>query len=91
MLLIITEIFSIWGSGGWVMIPLCLLAILIYITGFEMFLFLRSYDLKIKANQNLKSWILDPEQAPKQAKEIIRYTQENVTASKHLRSRFEEV
>ena len=91
MLLIVTEIFSIWGSGGWVMIPLCLLAILIYITGFEMFLFLRSYDLKIKSNQNLKSWILDPEQAPKQAKEIIRYTQENVTASKHLRSRFEEV
>ena len=91
MFLIITEIFSIWGSGGWVMIPLCLLAILIYITGFEMFLFLRSYDLKIKANENLKSWILDPEQAPKQAKEIIRYTQENVTASKHLRSRFEEV
>ena len=91
MLLIITEIFSIWGSGGWVMIPLCLLAILIYITGFEMFLFLRSYDLKIKSNENLKSWILDPEQAPKQAKEIIRYTQENVTASKHLRSRFEEV
>lgn len=91
MFLIITEIFSIWGSGGWVMIPLCLLAILIYITGFEMFLFLRSYDLKIKSNENLKSWILDPEQAPKQAKEIIRYTQENVTASKHLRSRFEEV
>ncbi|MDC3132273.1 MotA/TolQ/ExbB proton channel family protein [Opitutae bacterium] len=91
MFLIITEIFSIWGSGGWVMIPLCLLAILIYITGFEMFLFLRSYDLKIKANENLKSWILDPGQAPKQAKEIIRYTQENVTASKHLRSRFEEV
>ena len=56
-----------------------------------MFLFLRSYDLKIKANQNLKSWILDPEQAPNQVKEIIRYTQENVTASKHLKSRFEEV
>ena len=46
-------IFGIWGSGGWVMIPLCLLAILIYTTGFEMFLFLRSFDLKINANQNL--------------------------------------
>ena len=91
MVLIITDIFSIWGSGGWVMIPLCLLAILIYTTGFEMFLFLKSFDLKIKPDQNLKSWILDPEEAPKQAKEIIRYTQENVTASKHLRSRFEEI
>lgn len=91
MVLIITDIFSIWGSGGWVMIPLCLLAILIYTTGFEMFLFLKSFDLKIKPDQNLKSWIIDPEQAPVQAKEIIRYTQENVTASKHLRSRFEEI
>lgn len=91
MFLIITEIFGIWGSGGWVMIPLCLLAILIYTTGFEMFLFLRSFDLKINANQNLNTWILDPDQAPKQAKEIIRYTQENVTAYKHLKNRFEEV
>ena len=91
MFLIITEIFGIWGSGGWVMIPLCLLAILIYTTGFEMFLFLRSFDLKISANKNLKAWILDPDQAPKQAKEIIRYTQENVTASKHLKNRFEEI
>ena len=91
MFLIITKIFEIWGSGGWVMIPLCLLAILIYTTGFEMFLFLRSFNLKISANQNLKTWILDPDQAPKQAKEIIRYTQENVTAYKHLKNRFEEV
>ena len=91
MFLIITEIFGIWGSGGWVMIPLCLLAILIYTTGFEMFLFLRSFDLKINGNQNLKIWILDPEQAPRQAKEIIRYTQENVSTSKHLKNRFEEI
>ena len=55
MFLIITEIFSIWSSGGWVMIPLCLLAILIYTTGFEMFLFLRSFNLKIKAKQNLEN------------------------------------
>ena len=91
MFLIISEIFSIWSSGGWVMIPLCILAILIYTTGFEMFLFLRSFNLKIKAKQNLKKWILDPNQAPHQAKEIIRYTQENVTDSKHLRNRFLEV
>ena len=89
MVLIITDIFSIWGSvlGDDSIVPL---AILIYTTGFEMFLFLKSFDLKIKSDQNFKSWILDPEQAPVQAKEIIRYTQENVTAS-HLRSRFEEI
>ncbi|MDG1702397.1 MAG: MotA/TolQ/ExbB proton channel family protein [Opitutae bacterium] len=91
MVLIITEIFRIWGSGGWVMIPLCLLAVLIYTTGFEMLLFLKAYNQGLDPNQNLQSWITNPEQAPKQAKEIIRYTQENVSSSKQLRSRFEEI
>lgn len=91
MVLIITEIFNIWGSGGWVMIPLCMLAVLIYTTGFEMFLFLKAYNQGLDPNQNLQSWITNPDQAPKQAKEIIRYTQENVSSSKQLRNRFEEI
>jgi biopolymer transport protein ExbB len=56
-----------------------------------MFLFLKAYNQGLDPNQNLQSWITNPEQAPKQAKEIIRYTQENVSSSKQLRSRFEEI
>ena len=85
------EILGIWGSGGWVMIPLCLLAILIYSTSFDLILYLKNYNLKVYTNQNLKAWILDPDQAPKQVKEIVLYTQENVTTSQHLRNRFEEI
>tara|TARA_B100002019_G_scaffold268357_1_gene260238 strand:- start:443 stop:1036 length:594 start_codon:yes stop_codon:yes gene_type:complete len=91
MFLIITEIFNIWNSGGWVMIPLCLLAILIYTTGFEMFLFLKGHNLKLDDTENWKEWIHNPDLAPNQAKEIIRYSQENVSTSKHLRNRFEEI
>ena len=91
MFLIITEIFNIWNSGGWVMIPLCLLAILIYTTGFEMFLFLKDHNLKLDDTENWKEWINNPELAPNLAKEIIRYSQENVSTSKHLRNRFEEI
>lgn len=91
MFLIITEIFNIWNSGGWVMIPLCLLAILIYTTGFEMFLFLKDHNLKLDDSENWKEWIQNPDLAPNQAKEIIRYSQENVSTSKHLRNRFEEI
>ena len=85
------EILRIWSSGGWVMIPLCLLAILIYSTSFDLILYLKNYNLKVYTNQNLKAWILDPDQAPKQVKEIVLYTQENVTTSQHLRNRFEEI
>lgn len=91
MFLIITEIFNIWSSGGWVMIPLCVLAVLIYTTGFEMFLFLKAYNKGLDSKQNLQSWITNPDLAPEQAKEIIRYTQENVSSSKQLRNRFEEI
>lgn len=91
MFQIITEIFNIWNSGGWVMLPLFFLAILIYATGFEMFLFLKDHDLKLDDYQNWKDWIRNPELAPKQAKEIIRYSQENVSSSKHLRNRFDEI
>ena len=91
MFLIITEIFNIWNSGGWVMFPLCLLAILIYTLGSEMFLFLRAYNLGIANTNNWKEWIHDPDLAPNQVKEIIRYTQENVSTSKQLCNRFEEI
>jgi biopolymer transport protein ExbB len=59
--MIIQEILNIWNSGGWVMVPLSLLALFIYTTRF------------------------------KNAKEIIRYSQEDVSSSKHLRNRFEEI
>lgn len=91
MFLIITEIFNIWNSGGWVMFPLSLLAILIYTLGSEMFLFLRAYNLGIANTNNWKEWIHNPDLAPNQAKEIIRYTQENVSTSKQLCNRFEEI
>jgi biopolymer transport protein ExbB len=87
----IQEIFSIWFSGGWVMIPLCLLALLIYSTGFELFLYLKDNCLDLDKGTQWQSWIQEPEKAPHNAQEIIRYTQENVSSSKHLRSRFEEV
>ena len=65
MIQVLLDIIGIWDSGGWVMLPLCVLALLIYITGFEMLLFLRSYNIKINADQNLNSWIIDPNKAPK--------------------------
>ena len=87
----IQQIFNIWFSGGWVMIPLCLLALLIYTTGFELFLYLRDNSLQLDKENQWQSWIQEPGKAPQNAQEIIRYTQENISSSGHLRSRFEEV
>lgn len=85
------EIISILDSGGWVMYPLGLLAILIYTNGTEMLLFLRKGNIQLGRDSEWMTWVYNPEKAEGRAGEIIRYTQENARSSKHVRNRFEEV
>ena len=85
------KIIDIWLSGGWVMIPLALLAVLIYSTGIQLLLFLRKGNVQLGNDSHWLQWVYNPHQAEGRAGEIIRYTQENVTAAKHVRNRFEEV
>jgi len=85
------KIIGIWLSGGWVMIPLALLAVLIYSNGIQILLFLRKGNVQLGNDSQWLQWVYNPAQAEGRAGEIIRYTQENVTATKHVRNRFEEV
>ena len=85
------KIIGIWLSGGWVMIPLALLAVLIYSNGIQLLLFLRKGNVQLGNDTQWLHWVYNPGQAEGRAGEIIRYTQENVTAAKHVRNRFEEV
>jgi biopolymer transport protein ExbB len=87
----LVKIIEIWLSGGWVMIPLAFLAIMIYSLGVELLLFLRKGNIQLGNESEWLTWIYQPELAEGRAGEIIRYTQENVTAAKHVRNRFEEV
>lgn len=85
------EIIGIWLSGGWVMIPLALLAVLIYSTGFELLYYLRKGNMQLGKETQWLAWIQDPTGATGRVGEIIRYTQDGVTVSKQVRNRFEEV
>lgn len=85
------KIIDIWLSGGWVMIPLACLAVLIYSNGIQLLLFLSKGNVQIGNDSQWLEWVYNPQQAEGRAGEIIRYTQENVTAAKHVRNRFEEV
>lgn len=85
------KIIGIWLSGGWVMIPLALLAVLIYSSGVQLLLFLRKGNVQLGNDSRWLEWVYAPEKAEGRAGEIIRYTQENVTTAKHVRNRFEEV
>ncbi|ADE55286.1 MotA/TolQ/ExbB proton channel family protein [Coraliomargarita akajimensis] len=85
------KIVNIWLSGGWVMIPLALLALMIYSIGIQLLLFLRKGNVQLGRESEWLNWVYNPDKAEGRAGEIIRYTQENVTQAKHVRNRFEEV
>lgn len=83
--------WEIWLAGGWVMIPLLGLAILIYTNGIQLLIFMRKGNIQLGHESEWLKWIYAPEKAEGRVGEIIRYTQENVTAAKHVRGRFSEV
>lgn len=73
------------------MIPLALLALMIYSIGIQLLLFLRKGNVQLGRESEWLNWVYNPDKAEGRAGEIIRYTQENVTQAKHVRNRFEEV
>lgn len=85
------QCWDIWMDGGWVMIALLVLALMIYCSGLQLLLFMRKGNVQLGNESEWLKWIYAPESAEGRAGEIIRYTQENVSASKHVRNRFEEV
>jgi len=85
------KIIDIWLSGGWVMIPLALLALLIYSTALELLHYLRNGNMGLGRESEWIVWIQEPSKARGRAAEIIRYTQDGVTASKQMCNRFSEV
>jgi biopolymer transport protein ExbB len=87
----LTEIIGIWLSGGWVMIPLALLAVFIYATGIQLFVFLGRGNIEFGYEREWQEWVRDPSKAQGRVGEIIRYTQNGVTASRQVRNRFEEI
>lgn len=87
----LTEILGIWKSGGWVMIPLFILAVLLYAQAFQLVLYLRRTDLHSKSESEWFSWVRDPSLATGRVKQIVEYTQADVTTSDQIRNRFDEI
>ncbi|MGZ0655267.1 MotA/TolQ/ExbB proton channel family protein [Coraliomargarita sp. W4R72] len=85
------EIIGIWLSGGWVMLPLALLAVLIYSNGLQLLVYMRKGNMQLGHESEWLVWIQAPSAAPGRVGEIIRYTQSGVSAAKQVRNRFEEV
>jgi biopolymer transport protein ExbB len=87
----IGEILTIWKSGGWVMIPLFALAVLLYAQAFQLVLYVRRTDLRSSTEPHWFEWVRDPAKATGRVRQIIEYTQDGVTSSEQIRNRFDEI
>lgn len=87
----IQAIWKIWLSGGWVMLPLFGLALLLYGQSLQLLLLMRRQRLDASTQKHWREWVRKPEIAQGRIGEIIQYTQEDATAMDHVRNRFAEV
>ncbi len=78
-------------KGGFLMIPLMVLGVVIYYATFEVYMFLLANRF-YKLDPNIwQAWVDRPEDSSGKAGEIIRYTQENTSDPVQIRARFSEV
>ena len=73
------------------MAALALVALITYATAARLLLFLHHRGLTKVSDGDLRGWVADPSNAPKQIRELIRYTQDEVHSLKDIEGRFREV
>jgi biopolymer transport protein ExbB len=85
------QMLHTWTNGGWVMAALALLALVTYSTVAQLLISLYHRGLTRANDDTLRRWVADPGDAPKQIRELIRYTQDEVQSLKDIEGRFREV
>ena len=88
---LVTTIIDIWVKGGWLMFPLALLALCIYLAGFELVFFFRKYGFD-KDDKNIWGhWIDKPKEGTGMLGAAIRFAQEGGQQLDSIRSRVKEL
>ena len=85
------RVWEIWQSGGWVMVPLFALAVLLYAQAFQLIFYARRANLSGEQEEKWWQWVREPAGAEGRVGEIIAYTQAEASSAKQIRDRFEEV
>src|SRR5436190_2886496 len=88
---ILQQMLHTWSNGGWVMGALFVVALIMYGTAAHLLMFLYHRGLTKMTDQRLRCWIAEPDKAPKQIRELIRYTQDEVNSLVEVEGRFREV
>jgi len=80
-----------WSTGGWVMPALALVALITYASAAHLLFSLYHRGLTKATDVRLRKWVADPQEAPPNVRELIRYTQDEVHSLPEIEGRFREV
>lgn len=85
------QIVHIWKAGGWVMIPLLVLALLMFWVGVRLWLHLRNRQFRWLAETEWKEWVRRPQIGYGEVGEMIRYVLDEVQDAGEISNRFAEI
>lgn len=85
------QMIHTWSNGGWVMGALATVGFIMYATAAHLLAFLYQRGLTNVTDDDLRKWVKDPNAAPRQYRELIRYTQEDAKSVRVVEGRFREV
>jgi biopolymer transport protein ExbB len=85
------DVLSIWISGGWLMIPLFVLGLLIFFSVFQLYFQLRARRYLGVDPNRWNHWVDRPEDGAGEIGHIIRFTQTGALGPATVRTRFQEV
>ncbi len=69
-------VWDTWKSGGVVMFPLVLVALLIYTVAVSLLMNFRQRRFRHLKDETITDWVAEPERGEGEVGEIIRYTQD---------------
>jgi biopolymer transport protein ExbB len=87
---ILQQMLHTWQTGGWVMLALALVALIMYASAAHLLLILRRKGITKITEADMGRWVAQPEQAPAHLRELIRYTQDDVHSIREIEGRFRE-
>lgn len=85
------QMLHTWESGGWVMIALALLGVVLYSTAAHLLFSLYHSGITRASDADVKRWLDDPSLAPERIRELIRYTTDEARSIEDIAGRFKEL
>ena len=87
----IAKLTHLWLAGGWLMIPLLVMAFFIYGTALQLLVYFSKREVKRTPQKDWEQWVLEPDSGRGEVGEIIRYTQDDARTRDEVQDRFSEV